>query len=268
MPRVADRNKGYFSNPIKNLEDLFFYIQKTLKCEHSKRKGGYKLSVNSLSVDFRRKAKDANIREELLIKKKWADSSEEKISYTSRYIEQQFYEQRERELMRSEPEADSEYRATFEWPGYSRKLSKEIYIDSLILLQVPLCTLEYQTNNLGRGLRTLASLKIYPEKRGRHDEKERPLVTLYLEMVRAAGWLLTKQLGNDRKEWKKGLQIGKASVEIPFKKKFEEVYAPWIVGYSLVDLCRYYHEKRSGRIKYLRNSLKKHRNLNSRRISF
>lgn len=243
MPRKADRDKDFFSNPIKDLEDLFFYIQESLKCEYTKQKHGYSLRAASLSIHFRRETKGVNISEQLRIRKKWIDSSEEEALYVSKYVEQGFYEQKERERMRSEPESESFYRDGFDIPAWDRTLSKETDVESINIVQLPQCTLEYRTHNLGRGLRTLASLKMIQDK-SEDDEGEQILAKLYSEMAKKADWLLISQLGKDRKKWEKNLRRGKARVEIPFKKKFEEVDPPWIAGYSLADLCRIYYKKK------------------------
>ncbi len=243
MPRIADRDRDYFSNPIKNLADLFFYIQKTLDCTCVRRKKGFSLSTSSLSVDFTRKIEGLNINEQVRIRKKWRDFSEERIGYGSNYLEQKACEQIERVRMRSGPESDRAYRENFEIAGVNRVLSKEIYADSLVILQLPQCTLEYQTNNLGRGLRTLASLNI-PLNNEAKVKKENVIAHLFLEMVRTVDWLLASQLGRDRKEWKRLLRKGKADIVMPFKKRFENACPPWIVGYDLVDICKIFTGKR------------------------
>lgn len=225
--------------PMENLLDLFLYICRDLKADYDRRRNKYKLSLGSLTVDLDVAIDKMDFHEVLQIKKIWDSSAEENIVYSMDYIEPHIFEAHEKERIKSDPKEDWIYQAHLQAKNKNRYLSKEMFVDNITISKAPDCRLEYATDNLGRGLRSLAHLRMLREKTAGGNNKG-VLFPVYTGMLIMAEDYLTRQLGEDRTKWKAAIRRGKAEVRVPFKHRLREVYAPWILGYELVRLCRFY----------------------------
>jgi hypothetical protein len=245
MPRIADRNKIYFDNPIKNLSDLFFYIARILKSEYTQIEQDCSLCAGRLSVESRRNKEGENISEIIDIKQIWDDSSEEIISYSSDYIDQKVWEEQKKNFFSSSSTGDEIFQSHLNSNLEIKFLDKISFFENSQYIQLPQCTLEYETNNLGRALQTLASLRL-----GRRNfldlededecEDENAFFLIYSKMLKLVESDLRTRFGEDEMRWRKYLRAGKCSTKIPFKAKDDKTDPPWIIGYYLVDLCKLY----------------------------
>jgi len=243
MPRIADRNKDYFKNPIKNLFDLFIYISRILRSEYFRYGEDYSLQKLSLSVDFHRQVELEKIYETIRIGQIWNDSSEEKIIYTSNYIDQDVYEEIQRRYLMSSAMGNEIFLHHLKLNRLVKYMDKESFIGSIQFLQLPHCTLEYETNNLGRGLQAFSSLKFSKSDYwSEEDEQENPFITFFSEMIELAERISRIRLEQNPKKWAEYLKIKKCEFGIPFRERIDEVDPPWIIGYYLVDLCKFYSE--------------------------
>lgn len=219
--------------------DLFLYICKDLKSDYDQSRNSCRLSMGSLTVTLDVTIDKFDLHEVLEIRKKWDLSAGEYIVYTMDYIEPHIYEAHERARMKSDPGEDWIYQAHLKAENKNRYLSKEMFIDNLTITEAPDCGLEYATDNLGRGLRTLAHLKLSAEQApdGRFVDV---LFPVYTEMLIAADDYLKEQLGEDKTHWTAALRAGRTDIQIPFGHRVKKVDAPWFHGHDLVRVCRYY----------------------------
>ncbi len=220
MCSVPVRKKPYYLNPLENLGDLLYYICGALKREPVKSASGLTVAVGTLNARFERTVDGTHIREVLDIHKDWGPHVVEQIVCSLEYKEPKAYEDSCKEEKKKNPIPDRFYRDFMEMRGKNRYLSYEMFIDSARFMQWMGCQLSYRTTNLGRGLSTLARLKINPEET--IVEGDATLFqSLYNEMETKAQGQLAGQIGQDRTKWKRALRRQVIDIPIGFRRKFE-----------------------------------------------
>jgi hypothetical protein len=225
--------------PMENLLDLFLYICKDLDMDYEKSRNSWRLSAGSLKVTLEVTIDKFDLHEVLEIRKTWDPAAGEHIVYVMDYMEPHIFQAHERERMKSDPREDWVYQAHLAAKDKNRFLSKEMFVDNLKIAKAPDCKIEYATDNLGRGLRTLASLNLSDERLS--DDLFRDILyQVYRSMLREAGDQLKKLLGEDSRRWRAAIRRGTADVRIPFSHMIGRVFPPWCHGRELVRLCRYF----------------------------
>ena len=225
--------------PMENLLDLFLYICKDLKMDYEKSRNSCRLSVGSLIVSLEVTIDKFDLHEVLEIRKAWGPLAGEYIVYVMDYMEPHIFQAHERERIKSDPGEDWLYQANLAAEGRNRYLSKEMFVDNLTITKPPECNMEYATDNLGRGLRTLASLKLLNERFSNGNFRD-AIYYVYTVMQREAREQLIGQLGEDWKRWQAALRRGKADIRTPFGQTIRKLYPPWCHGRELTLLCRYF----------------------------
>jgi len=190
MLSTSVRKEPYYLKPLENLEDLLYYICGALKRDPVKSASGLALSVGTLEALFERTVKGTRIGEVLRIRKAWDPRAIEQVMCSLKYTEPREYEAACKEQMKKEgSSAHLFYRDFFKAKGKNRPLCYEMFVDSIHCMQWKGGKLSYETNNIGRGLRTLAKLKIVPEVT--FVEGDATLFqALYDEMISRAAWPL------------------------------------------------------------------------------
>ena len=149
---------GRWKVPREDLLDLFIYICNDLKSDYDRNRNNYRLSLGSLSVTLDISIDKMDFHEVLQINKKWNSPFEETIIYSSDYIEPHIFEAHERVRLNNDPNEDWAYQWHLQIKNRDRYLSKEMFVDNLVILKAPDCSLEYSTDDLGRGLRSFADI--------------------------------------------------------------------------------------------------------------
>jgi len=233
------RKRPYYLNPLENLEDLFFYFGGVLKREPVRSKTGLRLSAGTLKVRFERAVEGSDIVEKLIIRNTWGPGTIEQIALTLEYVEPKQWEAARKEEMKRNPDGDRFYK-DFQNRGWkNRYLSHEMFVDSLRCAQWLGCQLCYETSNLGRGLSTLAKLKIDPEDMVVEGDAT-IFQALYDEMEKRAEMRLTEEFGREREKWKNALRRRFVNIPVKFGKRFENASPPVLLRDYLVRLCRVY----------------------------
>jgi hypothetical protein len=239
------RKAPYYLNPLENLEDLLYYICGALKSEPAKTENGLGLLAGTFEARFERTVEGARIAEALDIRKAWDPSKVEHLVCSLEYTESKKWEAALKDQMKRDPSADRFYKNLSETKGRNRYLNYEMFVDSIHCMQWMGCELSYETSNLGRGLRTLAKLKIIPEDT--IVEGDATLFqALYREMETRAELLLASQFGRDRAKWKRALQRRFVDIPVGFKKKFASASPPALLRAYIGGLCKIYAMDKSG----------------------
>jgi hypothetical protein len=225
--------------PMNSLLDLFLFISRDLETKYGQKGNAYRLVAGSMTADLDIIIDKAHFHEVLVIEKAWDPSTSERVCYMMDYEEPHIAEIREREKLKTEPDGDWCYRAHLTMGDRDRFLSNEMYVDNLTILATSVCRFAYETTSLGRGLQSIAHLKMPPHMTDDQDAKE-ALPAVFSGMLRKGDSLLASQLGSDRTNWKRDLRRGRVRLEMPFEKEIDNVFPVWIVGRYLVDLCRVY----------------------------
>jgi hypothetical protein len=236
---AADREINCLDNPVKNLIDLLFYMSKYFKTEYRQNGDSYFLEIGSLSIEAERRTQAEKISEMIRIRKFWPDSSYEIYIYCLETVEWDFWQEKMRTKMKTTDEGDWVFRGHLESKRELKFWKKEDYIDNITFLPPMDCELEYTTNNLGRGMKSLLEAGIQEADPDQpRNEETNPLRLLSSDMREEAntafpGGLnpsLRSPLGNEA-----GLLLRYA-----YTDHIKDIFGPWWVGYYLIDLCDYY----------------------------
>jgi hypothetical protein len=239
LPSIPARKKPYYLNPLENLEDLLFNICGVLKKEPVESTNGSTLVVGTLDAHFERTVDGTDITENLRIRKTWKPHMVERIICSLEYTEPKIWEAIRKEEMKENPDKDRFYKDFLAARGKNRYLSYEMFVDSVRCMQWLGCKLYYETSNLGRGLHTLAKLKINPKDLVVEGDATL-FQMLYDEMERRADRLLSRELGQERVKWKSALQRRFIDIPLKFTKKFENANPPGLLKDYVVGICKIY----------------------------
>jgi hypothetical protein len=231
---------GRWKVPSENLPDLFIYICNDLKSDYDLNRDNYGLSFGSLSVTLDILIDKMDIHEVPKINKERSRPSQEFIVYSSEYIEPHIFEAHERVRLNYDPNEDWAYQWHLQIKNTDRYLSKEMFVDNLVIFQAPDCSLEYSTDDLGPGLRSIAQVRS-SEQLNDDGTPRSMLRALYLEMITGATKYLAEKMGIDKVGCKLAIRRGKAELRIPFRHQFRN-FAPlasrvWTCS-TLQILCR------------------------------
>jgi len=143
--------------------------------------------------------------------------------------------------MKTDELGDESFKAQLKSGRPVKYWKKDDFIESINFLEIPDCVLEYETNDLERGLKTIVDLKVSEADLNIDtNPEENPLRFLLSDMRKAKDNIFRILFKSDQVEWeetKKEINIGK---KFPFKVRLDLVFPPWYVGYQLIDLCLYY----------------------------
>ena len=109
------------------------------------------------------------------------------------------------------------------------------FLEQLEIVQLPSCSLTYQTNHIGRGLQSLALLKLPTTPNNPADNA----FTTLIERMSADPEVekeLSRRFGKfNRKGQIKFLQTGNLNCSANFQTTLEEAVPPYLLGYRILD---------------------------------
>jgi len=248
MKKVSGNRKFKFENQAETPLDLFRLYSRELKSrEILAGRDSFSFQCETLALRWESEQESPYIKETLIITQRWPDGNLEEITYTAEIEDPVKYQAREKAFLAEIFEGDPEL-----LQGINRSQEEEhkepfpdagAFLDQLEIVQLPSCLLTYQTSHIGRGLQSLALLKLPTTPNNRADSVfstviERMLADPEVEKE------LSRRLGKfNRKGQIKFLQTGKLNCSSSFQTTLEDTAPPYVLGYRILDLCRIYINK-------------------------
>lgn len=247
MKKITGQKKYQFENQIDSLFDLFLLISREIDTDEIlMEEKEYFIKKRSLAVSLCIHKNEEIQKETLIIRKEWKSNCVEEFTYISEMEDPVLYSQRDsnflNKVLSDKPELLDEInqvRSAENLPLYKNGME---FIEDIEFVQVPHCYINYHTDHIGRGLETLASLRMSSSSDNRADavlgiifEKMQFDDDVQKELIRKYGKTNTKQ-------HVKMIRAGKITCSKDFRITLDDTAPPYVLGFRLLELCEYYLE--------------------------
>jgi len=248
MKKLNPRKRRLLENPIENLLDLFRHISRETNSEAIwEGEHCYELRRDTLFVGLERLEDGAEVREKLEIRQSWNSRNYELITYENRFENMQSWVAREIiDLIRNHGVSSGllgSINACNRENDEPQFLSIEAFAANIEYVQIPKSLLKYETSDIGRGLQTLASLRMQTSVDRDEQQGEAFFTDLFQRMYHDEDVQeeLARRLGErNRKQHKRILRLGKLECSKPYSTPLREACMPCGMGHMIVDICKFY----------------------------
>lgn len=236
--------KRRFENPIENLLDCFRFISREIESDSLEQVSDhrYLLTKQDFAVTVRRDQTEDQVIEELTIHMKWDTDCFEKMIYKTQSTQQAEWVSQEKahliNLLETNPDRMAEINQLQIEMGRQTFPDAESYARSVHFILHPDCSLLYETNKIARGLQTFANLRM-PDPCMLGEENLKQIYECMIVDVSDEIKRLTGKNWAD-KSVEPMLRAGKLDKPHEFKHFIADASPPWVIGYPLGDLCKYY----------------------------